>query len=340
MNGLKYQLKNISKDKMCMLSFILPVIVGIAIHFISAGSFNAISETSYGIIQNELPQATAEWLKESGNVIRFGSIEELKAQVLEPSSQMIGVRPEGNGIWTIVAGDELRVTVKIADSLPDLYENRSSFSDINVQVLLGDSERNMLKSLLIVITMVTAMFMGCTFNAMSIIGEKEEGVAFINEILPVTPAYYLVQKILLGFAGGVLSTILTGWICMRPQLSQIPWLLLLIVLSAFISALTGLFIGRAAEGLMTGIVYLKMIMILFIAPPVVCYLVAPKEGIVRSISYLLPSSATFYGLMDLLNGRMAEAGANIVILAMHCVVWILAYLFIQRRKGAQFPVKG
>ena len=50
MNGLKYQLKNISKDKMCILSFLLPIIVGIAIHFISAASFTAVNEISFGII--------------------------------------------------------------------------------------------------------------------------------------------------------------------------------------------------------------------------------------------------------------------------------------------------
>ena len=202
MNGLKYQLKNISKDKMCILSFLLPIIVGIAIHFISAASFTAVNEISFGIIGNDLPKETVDWLKESGIVTPFGSIQELKAQILEPSSQMIGVMQNGDGIQTMLAGDELSVSVKIADSLPNLYENRGSFQDGNVKILPNASDSNVLKSLLIVITMVTAMFMGCTFNAMSIIGEKEDGVALINEILPMTPTNYLLQKILLGFAGG------------------------------------------------------------------------------------------------------------------------------------------
>ena len=336
MNGLKYQLKNISKDKMCILSFLLPIIVGIAIHFISAASFTAVNEISFGIIGNDLPKETVDWLKESGIVTPFGSIQELKAQILEPSSQMIGVMQNGDGIQTMLAGDELSVSVKIADSLPNLYENRGSFQDGNVKIFPNASDSNVLKSLLIVITMVTAMFMGCTFNAMSIIGEKEDGVALINEILPMTPTNYLLQKILLGFAGGVVSTILTAWVCMRPELSGIPGILLLIIFSAFISALAGVFIGRIADGLMVGIVYLKIVMIIFIAPPIVCYLVAPEESIVRGLSYLLPSSATFYGLMDLLHGRMEEAGMNIVILLVNSVVWILIYLIIQKGKSAKF----
>lgn len=336
MNGLKYQLKNISKDKMCILSFLLPVIVGIAIHFISGSSLTAIQETSFGIIENDLPKETAEWLKDSGAVTTFESIRELKAQILNPSSQMIGVLRNGDSILTMRAGDELSVTVKIADTLQVLYDNHSLLGDDTVNIFPNASDGNVLKSLLIVITMVTAMFMGCTFNAMSMIGEKEDGVALINEILPVTPANYLFQKILLGFAGGVFSTILTACACMRPELSQIPRLLILIIFSAFISALAGLFIGKIADGLMVGIVYLKMVMILFIAPPVVCYLVAPRESIVWRLSYLLPSGATFYGLMNLMNGRTVEAGKDIAILLVHCAVWFLIYLFIWKGKGKKF----
>ena len=336
MNGLKYQLKNISKDKMCILSFLLPVIVGIAINFISGSSLTAIQETSFGIIENDLPKATAEWLKDSGIVTTFEDLRELKAQILNPSSQMIGVLPNGEGIQTMLAGDELSVTVKIAETLPHLYDNRRLFSEAEVKILPNKSEYNMLKSLLIVITMVTAMFMGCTFNAMSIIGEKEDGVALVNEILPVTSANYLLQKILLGFAGGVISAILTACVCMRPELSWIPGLMLLIIFSAFSTSMAGVFIGRIADGLMVGIVYLKLVMILFIAPPIVCYLVAPQGSIAMKLSYLLPSSATFYGLMELLNGRLEEAGKNIVILLVHCLAWLLIYLLIRKSKCVKF----
>ena len=54
------------------------------------------------------------------------------------------------------------------------------------------------------------MFMGCTFNAMNIISEKEDGVAFVNEILPVTPSQYILQKVVVGFLFGSLSSIATS----------------------------------------------------------------------------------------------------------------------------------
>ena len=54
MKGLKYQLKNIQKDKMCILTFLLPIMIGIAIHLLSGVSFQTMSETSFGILKNDL----------------------------------------------------------------------------------------------------------------------------------------------------------------------------------------------------------------------------------------------------------------------------------------------
>lgn len=182
-----------------------------------------------------------------------------------------------------------------------------------------------LKSLLIVITMVTAMFMGCTFNAMSIISEKEDGIAFINEVLPMAKWEYMFQKITLGFLGGILSAIITALVCMKITVSGILPLLLMIALSAFIAALAGLFIGHFSNGLMAGIVYIKIVMILFLAPPVLFYLAVPMGSITHALSYLLPSSASFYGLMDLLTGKMQDIWINITVLSAHCLVWLLLF---------------
>lgn len=192
----------------------------------------------------------------------------------------------------------------------------------------------MMKHLLIVITMVTAMFMGCTFNAMNIIGEKEDGIIFINQILPMTKARYVWQKTAVGLAGGILSTVITALICMRPAAPQVLPLLLLILLSAFIAAMTGLFIGKFSENLMTGIVYIKIIMILFLAPPILFYLLLPADGIAHTLSYLLPSSATFYGLMKLLNGD-AGLAKELLVLGAHSAVWVIVYVLKSNKKIAQ-----
>lgn len=108
--------------------------------------------------------------------------------------------------------------------------------------------------------------------------------------------------------------------------------LVLIVLSAFVAALIGLFIGRTSNGLMVGVVYIKIVMLLFMAVPIASFLVGVSNPFIRAICYLVPSQATFEGIMDLVNGGTGIIGKDIAILAVHCVVWFLLYLLISKRQ--------
>lgn len=323
MKGIKYQLKNIRRDKMCILSFLLPVIVGLAINMLSEVSFSSLSETSFGIVKNDLSDQSVEWLQSNGSVAEFENADELKAAILDPSSQLIGVLRDENGIKTFLSGDELQMNMIIGNTLRKLYAEREAAAASQITVIPAANSNEGMKSLLIAITIVTAMFMGCTFNAMSMIGEKEDGIALINEVLPMTRTDFIVQKVFLGFSGGVLATILTAFTCMRVEAGHIFPLLLIIILSVFIAALAGLFIGHFANGLMGGITYIKIVMILFLAPPILFYLVVPAGSALHLLSYLLPSCATFYGLMDMLNGQVQNIGISIIALLTHSIIWLL-----------------
>lgn len=330
MKGLKYQLKSIRHDKMCILTFLLPVIVGIAINLLSGMSFQSMSENTFGVLENRMAADTVEWLQAGGTVAQYKTLDELQNAVNNPSTQMIGVLQNGDTIQTILSGDELEVNKVIANTLPQVYENRAAQRSITRSIIPAVSDHEGLKSLLIVITLVTAMFMGCTFNAMNIIREKEDGIEFINQVLPMTTKSYVVQKTLSGFIGGSVSTIVTAFICMRIEAVQLLPFLLIVLLSAYISALTGLFIGYFSAGLMAGIVYIKIVMVLFLAPPVFFYLVIPDNGIIFRLSYLLPSSATFYGVMDLLKGRTEEIIPVLLVLLIHAVLWSMVYKLIRK----------
>lgn len=332
MQRLKYQLKNIRGNKLCVLTFLLPVIVGIAVRFLSGTSLQNVGQISFGTVKHNLPSEAVEWLADIGNTVQFPSVSELEKAVNDPSTQMIGVLKAGTGIRTVLSGDELKLYATAAAILPQIYENRTCkeiYTKTIVPVPSGDGG---FKSLLIAITLVTAMFMGCTFNAMNIIGEKEDGVALINKILPMTGQTYLLQKIILGFIGGFLSTVMTALICVRMAAGQLIPFLLLIILSVYIASLTGLFIGSFSSGLMVGIVYIKIVMILFLAPPIVCYLMVSADSALYPISYLIPSSAAFYGIMDLLGGQAVTLWRNIVILTFHSVLLSCLYLFLHTRK--------
>ncbi len=337
MKGLKYQLKSIRRDKMCILTFLLPVIVGIAINLLSGVSFQSMGETAFGVLENNISADTVEWLQSNGTVTQYETLDELREAVNNPSTQMIGVLQTGNAIQTFLSGDELEVNRRIADTLPQIYENRIEQLSLDKTIIPVKTDNNEgLKSLLIVLALVTAMFMGCTFNAMNIISEKEDGIEFINQVLPTTTKSYVVQKMLLGFIGGSVSTIVTAFICLRIEAVQILPFLLIVLFSAYISALIGLFIGYFSNGLMVGIVYIKIVMILFLAPPIFFYLTVPDNSIIFILSYLIPSSATFEGIMNLANGSTTIAFKDIFVLVVHCIFWFLTYLLISERQKNRY----
>lgn len=331
MKGFHYQLINIRRDKLCILSFLLPVLAGVAINLFSGVSFRAIYENTFYIVKNELSSDCVMWLERYGSVTAFEDVNLVRNAVNDPATQGIGVLQNNNGISTLLSGDELQMNRVIGNTLPQLFAERGSVTSSNISFIPSADSRDGIKSLLIVIIMITAMFMGCTYNAMSIIGEKEDGIALLNKILPMTKYDFFIQKIIIGLTGAIISAGLTAGICMRVAINQISPLTLMIILSAFIAALIGLFIGHFSDGLMVGIVYIKVTMILFIAPPILFYLTVPAGSLLHTLSYLLPSSAAFYGLMDLLNGQVEQFGINILILSAHCVIWLLLFFAMERR---------
>ena len=142
----------------------------------------------------------------------------------------------------------------------------------------------------------------------------------------MTSRQYVIQKIFIGFIFSCLSAVIATAFCFRLPPAAAAVMLALIVLSAFVSALVGLFIGRLVDGMMVGVVYIKIVMIVFMAVPLLKYLVTAGNKVISYICYLIPSSATFEGIMDLANGGMATASQDIAILAVHCLVWFLLYL--------------
>ena len=166
---------------------------------------------------------------------------------------------------------------------------------------------------------------------MNIISEKEDGVAFVNEILPMMPSQYVCQKVTVGFLFGSLSSIVTACICFKLSWQNFGLMLALIVLSSFVAALIGLFLGRLSEGLMIGVVYVKIVMLLFLAVPLVCALIG-VSGPLAAVCNLVPSQPAFDGMMALSAGSMGTAVKDVGILAVHCIAWFALYVLLSRRR--------
>lgn len=336
MKGLRYQLKSVLKDKFCLMSFLLPIIVAVALTFVGSIDLSSLGELHFGVLENNVSAQTVTWLERYGPVTTYSTPEELMDAINEPSTNLIGVETDGDSIKTILSGDELDMFRQTADTLPALYEQRDMAQQVKIQILERPNMMAGFQDMFVAITLIVAMFMGCTFNAMNIVSEKEDGVAFINEILPMTHSQYIMQKLIIGFLCGCLSSIITACICFQLSLHNTALMLVLIVLSAFVAALIGLFIGRFSDGLMVSVVYLKIVMLLFMAVPILSFLVGSSNSILSAICYLVPSQATFEGIMSLSGESSATVTKDILILTVHCVGWFLLYIGIsvRRRRNA------
>lgn len=335
MKGLRYQLKSVLHDRFCLMTFLLPIVAAAVLNFAGAIDFSTLGELHFGVLKGGLPTQTVTWLERYGPVTAYPTVEELTDAIKEPSTNLIGVEADGNSIKTILSGDELHIFRQTADTLPDLYEQRNVASQTEVHILERPDVMAGFQDMFIAVTLIVAMFMGCTFNAMNMISEKEDGVAFINEILPMTRSQYIMQKLFVGFICGCLSSIITVCICFRLSLQNAALMLVLIVLSAFVAALTGLFIGRASSGLMSGVVYIKIVMLLFIAVPILSFLAGISQPLLSAVCYIVPSQAAFEGIMDLSAGSGTAAVKDIFILFVHCIGWFLLYigLSVHQRKN-------
>ena len=192
------------------MTFLLPILVAVALNFMGAIDLSSLGELHFGVLENDLSPQTITWLERYGPVTAYGTREELTAAIKEPSTNVIGVRADGDSIKTAISGDELDIFRQAAVTLPALYERRENAEQAEVQVLERPDILESFQGIFIPAVLIVAMFMGCTFNAMNIISEKEDGVAFVNEILPMTPCQYILQKVVVGFLFGSLSSIITA----------------------------------------------------------------------------------------------------------------------------------
>ncbi|MDE7245061.1 MAG: ABC transporter permease [Oscillospiraceae bacterium] len=334
MKGLKYQLKSVLKDKFCLMTFLLPIVVAVALNFMGSIDLSSLGEHHFGVLENDLSPETITWLERYGSVTFYQARSELIAAIQEPSTNVIGVETDGASIKTTIAGDELDIFQQTAATLPALYEQREHFKQVEVQILERPDILESFQGIFIPAVLIVAMFMGCTFNAMNIISEKEDGVAFVNEILPMTPSQYILQKVVVGFLCGSLSSIVTAIICFRLSWQDVWVMLVLIVLSSFVAALIGLFIGKFSESLMVGVVYIKIVMLLFIAVPIVCALIG-VSGPLTVICNLVPSQPAFEGIMALSGESMGTAMKDIGVLAIHCIAWFILYVLISTHQKKQ-----
>ena len=107
MKGLFYQLKSVGKDKFCIMSFLLPVVVAIALNISDSIDLSSLGEYYFCVVDGEVTDETRRWLSGYGDVTVCQTREEWLSTIREPSTNVIGVEMDKEGIKTILSGDEL-----------------------------------------------------------------------------------------------------------------------------------------------------------------------------------------------------------------------------------------
>ncbi|MDE7220199.1 MAG: ABC transporter permease, partial [Oscillospiraceae bacterium] len=99
-------------------------------------------------------------------------------------------------------------------------------------------------------------------------------------------------------------------------------------------ALIGLFIGKLSEDLMIVVVYIKIVMLVFIAVPIVCALIG-VSGPLAVVCNIIPSQPAFEGIMALSAGNIGTAVKDVGILAVHGIAWFALYVLISAQRRRQ-----
>ena len=68
MKGLIYQLKSVRKDKFCIMSFLLPIVVAVALNFVGSIDLSSLGEFHFGVTEKATTSEVNTWLERYGTV--------------------------------------------------------------------------------------------------------------------------------------------------------------------------------------------------------------------------------------------------------------------------------
>lgn len=329
MPGFWYQVKLTMKDKMSIITFFLPLIMALAVNLLNEGAFSGVEKTRFAVLANDESAGIIPMLERYGMVTLCDTREELDAVVINPNDDTIGVVPDGDGLEIVLAGDEMSWTAAVAGRLESMLRGENQAVEMTVL-----PQQNIMEELLnpfIALVLVSALFLGLTFNTVNLVAEKEDGIVFVNDVLPLTPQAYLIQKIAIGFTGSAVLTILSALI-LFDRLTQLLPLIPLVIFGGFVASVAGLIIGWVAENLMVSIVYMKIVLLVFMAVPMLAYLFAPPG--VRPYFHILPSYTFFTGTIGILE-QSGNLPLYTEVLFLHSVVWFGVYRFMTGGKSAR-----
>ncbi|MDO5715914.1 MAG: ABC transporter permease [Tissierellia bacterium] len=297
MKNLIIQLKTVFRDKISILSFLLPIIMAILILNVEFINIKNMEELNFGVIKNELNEKEIQILESIGHINFFKDRKKLYSSINEPNTETIGIIKANNDIQIIISGDESKRHKEISKSIPQIL-NQELEIDIREEKIEAKSPILEFKDIIYSMIILMSLFLGCTFNVMNIVSEIEEGIININRTLPMKFDKFLHHKILLSFIITTVLAMITTIILTNIQL--LLKLMVIIILTSFISAILGLFIANFSDNYIIAITNLKLILTIFIALPIIIYAFF-EDSKFSYLFYILPSYPVFQGILKVMN---------------------------------------
>lgn len=330
---LKLQLKTALRDKVVIISILLPIFMAVLLRINMPDT--VIIEAQVAVNNNDLPIETIRKIEKVAVVNRFNNIEEIKNRVLISKDEVVGIITDDTvgQCKFIFEGNETTRTIKNMEAIGDLINDNISLDKTQVEVISSDN--NEMKYMLIIITMLIALYMGSTFIAFNIVGEKEEGIANINQILPISNNKYNLQKVLLGLIGTVVITFITGLILIDKD--NFSYLFLFLFVSACCSSSLGLYLGFFSKDLLSAIINTKVVLLVFILIPFIGFIIPEKLNTLKKLFYLIPTYPIFEGFWCILKyGDVSAMMFNMGIVFLHTSAAYLLYFCILNRCGETY----
>ncbi len=328
MERLYIQIKSSLKDKMSILSFILPILMAILLNFITVADIGEVADIRFGIVRSKLSVEIENKLDKLGIVSIFDSMESLEYAIKNPSDELIGIVGNDKEIEEVlISGDETIATKTYAKNILNTVNFKD---DYRVEKLPSVNYLLEFKNLLYTIVIIMAIFIGCTFNSMNIVGEKEDGTINIYSILPMTDINYIKQKTLLGFILSIILSILTTIFCIN-NILEFMLIAIIAIFASFLTSVLGMIIGKISNDLIIAISYIKIFMIILLTIPIIVFLFL-KDSIYSTIFYIIPSYPVFLGIINALDKNYKTSIINIFITLAYSILIIGIYIIFKNLK--------
>ncbi|MGL4345223.1 MAG: ABC transporter permease [Cellulosilyticaceae bacterium] len=318
---LRIQAKNLLRDKMIWVSLLLPLIVAIGLR-VYVPEFYV--EQTIVVLEGQLTTEEEDYLEKSAKLEVYSTEKRLQDAINDSHSEKIGIIRNAQGdLEGYIQGNESTMTKIYGERILKVLSSEKQ--EIHTDMILQKDQT--VYKLLVSLNILMALFIGCCFSAFNIVAEKEDGIVYVNQVLPMDSKQFIIQKLLLGWIGTVILTGITAGIMLSSLKLLLPMIFLTLVGSMF-SALLGLLLGHFSRNLMEIIVNTKLILLFFLFIPIIGYFVPTQYAGIKMVFYVVPSYVVFESASMMLNMPMDvwQFIINILILLIETLLGFWCYL--------------